>query len=650
MKMFVKGLPILAMSVAGLTAQLQAQEMPAYEVDRSMLSEKYKGKSYSPYASRDFPNEVLWGDSHLHTGISFDAGTAGATLLPEDAYRFASGEEVMSSYDIPVKLSRPLDWLAVTDHTDNMGFIVDLAAGKPDILATPEGRDWHDRLQTASKDEKPEIAYDIIKALMVTKTFPQQIYYGPNTQGYKATWERIVKAAEQNNDPGRFTALIGFEWTSTLEGNNLHRNVIYRDGGDKALQIMPYTTTPPLGSPDPMDLWKWMTQYEETTGGNVLALAHNGNLSNGLMFPMDAQYTGRKLDKTYVEQRAKWEPLYEVTQIKGDGEAHPFLSPNDEFADYETWDFGNIVPGNKVIAKEDQMLAREYAREALKNGLVLEETFGTNPYKFGMVGATDSHTGLATAQEDNFFGKHSGYEPDPNRMDHLFMQSDVGIMMSWGQVASGLGAVWARENTREAIFDAMQRKEVYATTGSRIRVRVFGGWDYTKEDIMSREPAFAGYQKGVPMGGDLKPNAGKSAPTFMVYALRDTIGGNLDRIQIVKGWLDKNGDTQERVYDVAVSDGREIGKDGRCNTPVGNTVDAETASFTNTIGSSELATVWIDPDFDPKQKAFYYARVIEIPTPRWTTIDAFRFGIEIPEGAPVSTQERAYTTPIWYTP
>jgi hypothetical protein len=650
MKMFVKGLPILAMSVAGLTAQLQAQEMPAYEVDRSMLSEKYKGKSYSPYASRDFPNEVLWGDSHLHTGISFDAGTAGATLLPEDAYRFASGEEVMSSYDIPVKLSRPLDWLAVTDHTDNMGFIVDLAAGKPDILATPEGRDWHDRLQTASKDEKPEIAYDIIKALMVTKTFPQQIYYGPNTQGYKATWERIVKAAEQNNDPGRFTALIGFEWTSTLEGNNLHRNVIYRDGGDKALQIMPYTTTPPLGSPDPMDLWKWMTQYEETTGGNVLALAHNGNLSNGLMFPMDAQYTGRKLDKTYVEQRAKWEPLYEVTQIKGDGEAHPFLSPNDEFADYETWDFGNIVPGNKVIAKEDQMLAREYAREALKNGLVLEKTFGTNPYKFGMVGATDSHTGLATAQEDNFFGKHSGYEPDPNRMDHLFMQSDVGIMMSWGQVASGLGAVWARENTREAIFDAMQRKEVYATTGSRIRVRFFGGWDYTKEDIMSREPAFAGYQKGVPMGGDLKPNAGKSAPTFMVYALRDTIGGNLDRIQIVKGWLDKNGDTQERVYDVAVSDGREIGKDGRCNTPVGNTVDAETASFTNTIGSSELATVWIDPDFDPKQKAFYYARVIEIPTPRWTTIDAFRFGIEIPEGAPVSTQERAYTTPIWYTP
>jgi hypothetical protein len=296
------------------------------------------------------------------------------------------------------------------------------------------------------------------------------------------------------------------------------------------------------------------------------------------------------------------------------------------------------------------MLPREYAREALKIGLALETKFGTNPYKFGMVGATDSHTGLATAEEDNFFGKHSGYEPDPTRMNHLFMQSDVGKMMSWGQVAAGLAGVWARENTREAIFDAMKRKEVYATTGSRIRVRFFGGWDYTKEDLMSREPAFAGYEKGVAMGGDLKPNKGKSAPNFMVYALRDTIGGNLDRIQIIKGWLDKDGKTHERVYDVAVSDGRKIDKDGRAKTPVGNTVDVKTASFTNSIGDSELGAVWTDPDFDPAQKAFYYARVIEIPTPRWTTIDAFRFGVPIPEGAPVSTQERAYTSPIWYTP
>jgi hypothetical protein len=640
----------IALGVIVLSAPAFAQEMGNTEDMGKMLSEKYKGKSYSPYAKRDFPNELLWGDSHLHTGLSFDAGTAGAILLPEDAYRFAKGYEVESSYGIPVKLSRPLDWLAVTDHTDNMGFIVDLKSGNPDILATPQGKDWHDRLKKANKEEKAEIAYEIIKALMVTNTFPMEIYYGVESPGYKSTWERIVKAAEEANDPGRFTALIGYEWTSTAKGNNLHRNVLYRDNGDKASQVLPFTTAPPAGSIDPMDLWKWMAQYEKKTGGDVLALAHNGNLSNGLMFPVDEQFTGRKLDNIYTQERMKWEPLYEITQIKGDGAAHPFLSPNDEFADYETWDFGNIVPGNMVVAKEDHMLAKEYAREALKNGLVLEETFGTNPYKMGFMGATDSHTGLATAQEDNFFGKHSGYEPDPKRMEHLFMQSTRGKMMSWGQVASGLGAVWAKENTREAIFDAMERKEVYGTTGSRIRVRFFGGWDYTKADIMSREPAFAGYQKGVPMGGDLTKAPKGKAPTFMVYALRDPIGGNLDRIQIIKGWLDKKGKTHERIYDVAVSDGRKISSEGRCKTPVGNTVDVKTASFTNTIGDSELATVWTDPDFDPGQKAVYYAGVIEIPTPRWTTIDAFRFGVPIPEGAPVSTQERAYTSPIWYTP
>ena len=639
----------LLATIAMLMGQANAQELPAHPVDPKMLSEKYKGKSYSPYARRDFPNALLWGDSHLHTSNSMDAGGAGNILDADAAYRFAKGEEVVSSLGIPVRLSRPLDWLAVTDHTDNMGFIVDLLAGKDEILANPTGRDWYERSKTARPQEKAEIAYEIVKAF-VTQEFPKEIYYGPDKPGYRTTWERIVKAAEEHDEPGRFTAMIGYEWTSTIKGDNLHRNVLYRDDAKMALQVLPYTTIPPLGSQDPMDLWKWMADYELKTGGRVLALAHNGNLSNGVMFPIDAQYTGRKLDKAYVEQRNKWEPLYEVTQIKGDGETHPLLSPDDEFSDYETWDFGNIVPGNKVVAKQEHMLAGEYAREALKRGLALEQKLGTNPYKFGMVGATDSHTSLATAQEDNFFGKHAGYEPDPNRMNHLFMRSDVGKMMSWGQAASGLGAVWATENTRGAIFDAMQRKEVYATTGSRIRVRFFGGWEYAEADLKSREPAFAGYQKGVPMGGDLKPKADKVAPSFMVYALRDPIGGNLDRIQIVKGWVDQNGESHERIYDVAVSDGRKIDENGRCNVPVGNTVDVATASFTNSIGASELATVWIDPDFDAAQSAFYYARVIEIPTPRWTTIDAFRFGVPIPEGAPVWTQERAYTSPIWYAP
>jgi hypothetical protein len=295
------------------------------------------------------------------------------------------------------------------------------------------------------------------------------------------------------------------------------------------------------------------------------------------------------------------------------------------------------------------MLAGEYAREGLKRGLALEAKLGTNPYKFGMVGSTDSHTSLATAQEDNFFGKHSGYEPNPKRMDHPLMKTDKGIVEGWRLVASGLAAVWAKENTRRSIFDAMERKEVYATTGSRMAVRFFGGWDYTKKDLNNRQPAFVGYSKGVPMGGDLVNAPKGKAPTFMVLALRDPIGGNLDRIQIVKGWLDKDGETNEKVYDVAWSGDRKPGANGKL-PPVGNTVDVNNANWTNTIGASELGTVWSDPDFDPAQKAFYYARVIEIPTPRWSTYDAFRFGIDIPKGAPTSTQERAYTSPIWYTP
>jgi hypothetical protein len=379
----------------------------------------------------------------------------------------------------------------------------------------------------------------------------------------------------------------------------------------------------------------------------VLAIPHNGNLSNGIMFPLEAQWNGKTLDKTYVTQRDKWEPLYEATQIKGDGEAHPFLSPDDEFADYETWAIGNLDVSE---AKTDDMLAGEYAREALKRGLEIETKLGTNPYKFGIIGATDSHTSLATAEEDNFFGKHTGYEPKPDRMSHPFMENENGKIMGWQMVASGLAAVWATENTREAIFDAMQRKEVYGTTGSRMSVRLFGGWDFTQQDMNSRMPAVVGYEKGVPMGGDLRAMPeGAKAPGFMVYALRDPVGANLDRIQVVKGWLDTDGTTHEKVYDVVWSDNRVPGADGKV-PPVGNTVDVANATWTNTIGAAELATVWTDPEFDASQKAFYYARVIEIPTPRWSTYDAFRYGVDLPEGVPASTQERAYTSPIWYAP
>ena len=628
----------------GLLIALPANaQIPPPESPDDMLSDAYTGESYSPYAGRSFPTFPLWGDTHLHTGNSFDAGAFGATLLPEDALQFARGDEVVSSTGIRVRLSRPLDWLVVADHSDNMGFFPDLKAGKPHILAVPKGREWYDRIHAG---EGVGVAYEMI-GLFANGNFPANLTYWPDTAPYKSVWQRTIDAAEEYNDPGHFTAFIGYEWTSLVTGNNMHRVVIYRDGADKGSQMVPYTTYPPYGSTNPRDLWKWLESYEEKTGGDVLAIAHNGNLANGIMFPTRAQYDKKKLDKEYVTQRIKWEPLYEVTQIKGDGETHPFLSPNDEFADYETWDIGNLdtVP----TVKTDDMLAGEYAREALKSGLALEARLGTNPYKFGLVGSTDSHTGLATAQEDNFFGKHTGAEPKPERMEHPFLKNEKGTIMGWGMVSSGLAAVYAQDNSRASIFDAMSRKEVYATTGSRMMVRFFGGWDFTDADIASRNPAFAGYRKGVPMGGDLQRPTGDNAPSFMVYALRDPIGGNLDRIQIIKGWLDGRGNTHEKVYDVVWAGDRVPGENGKLPA-VGNTVDAATANFTNTIGSSELATVWTDPDFDPEQSAFYYARVIEIPTPRWTTFEALRFGIPIPEGAPVSTQERAYTSPIWYTP
>jgi hypothetical protein len=627
-------------------AQVQAQ-VPIPPDAKQVLSDDYEGTSYSPYAARELgdgkaPSHLLWGDTHLHTGMSMDAGAFGNRLGIEEAYRFARGEEIVSSTGMPARLSRPLDWLVVADHSDNMGFFPDLFAGKPNILADPIGKDWYDRIQAG---KGVEVALELI-GLFSQGKFPEGIAYTPDSAAFKSAWQETIDTAERYNDPGNFTAFIGFEWTSLVTGNNMHRVVVYRDGAEKASQMVAYTTMPPLGSTNPRDLWKWLTAYEEKTGGEILAIAHNGNLSNGIMFPLNAQWDGTVLDETYVAQRSKWEPLYETTQIKGDGETHSFLSPDDEFADYETWDIGNLDVSE---AKTDAMLAGEYAREALKRGLEIETRLGTNPYKFGQIGSTDSHTALATAQEDNFFGKHSGAEPNPERMTHPFMENENGTIMGWQQVAAGLAAVWATDNTREAIFDAMERKETYATTGSRMGVRFFGGWGFTTKDLESRTPALAGYKRGVPMGADLPPRQGAGAPTFMVYALRDPIGGNLDRIQIVKGWLDGEGKTHEKVYDVAWSGDRKPGADGKLPA-VGNTVVAATASYTNTIGATELMTVWTDPDFDPALKAFYYARVIEIPTPRWTTYDAFRFGIPIPEGAPVSTQERAYTSPIWYAP
>jgi len=623
-----------------------AEDTDIGTLDKATAQKVFPAKPlYSPYAGRSFPIRPFFGDTHLHTSFSMDAGAFGARLNPRDAYKFARGDQVTSSSGQPVKLARPLDFLVVADHSDNMGFFPDLFAGKPEMLADPMGRKWYDLIQSG---KGAEAAMEIIVAFSQGK-FPKDLMYFPGTRAYRGAWQETIAAAESYNDPGRFTAFIGYEWTSNTGGNNLHRNIIFRDNGDKASQVEPFTVYPPFGSDNPVDLWKWMDAYEKKTGGSVLAIAHNGNLSNGRMFPIVEAF-GKSIDREYAETRAKWERLYEATQTKGDGEAHPFLSPNDEFADFEKWDKANL---DGSVAKKKEMLEFEYARSGLKNGLVLEEKLGTNPYKFGMVGSSDAHTGLAAVEEDNFFGKTTPQEPSPERLHATFINNPkTGVkIMDWEVSASGYAAVWATENTRAAIWDAMQRKETYATTGPRMVVRFFGGWEFESNDAHNRLPAAIGYAKGVPMGGDLRNAPKGKAPTFLVAALKDPMGANLDRIQIIKGWLDGKGQVQEKVYDVAWGDAekRKPGANGKL-PPVGSTVDLQNATWTNTIGDSELITVWKDPEFDPALRAVYYARVLEIPTPRWTAYDAKRFGIKPLPGTTMTLQERAYTSPIWYSP
>jgi hypothetical protein len=607
-----------------------------------------KKKIYSPYVERtatdaNFAEGLYWGDTHLHTRYSTDSGMIGNKLSPEEAYRFAKGEEVTTSSGQRARLIRPLDFLVVSDHAENLGLAPMIAESNPELLKTEYGRKFYDMVKAGQ-------GYEAFR-LWGTDGVAQNKDLIDNPKMARTVWERQIAAAEKHNDPGSFTALIGFEWTSLnnmKNPSNLHRVVIFKDDGDKAGQVLPFST---FDSPDPEKLWEYMAAYETKTGGSVLAIPHNGNLSNGLMFSVE-RLNGQPIDREYAETRMRWEPLYEVTQIKGDGEAHPKLSPTDEWADYGTWDKADIA-GFK--AKEDWMLQYEYARTALQVGLEQQQKLGVNPFKFGMVGSTDSHTALATTREENYWGKMPSAEPSPDRWEHYVIKSlggdDATSTFEYETLASGLAAVWARENTRDAIFEAMQKKETYATTGTRIIVRFFGGWDYDANDVFRPDAVSIGYAKGVPMGGDLaeKP-AGAKAPVFMVGALKDPWAGNLDRIQIVKGWIDEAGKRHEKIYDVTVSDGRTIGADGRCKTPVGNTVDEKNATYLNTIGDAELRAVWTDPDFNPNHAAVYYARVLEIPTPTWQAYDAAYFGIEMPKQVPLSHQDRAYTSPIWYTP
>ncbi|MCX2980163.1 DUF3604 domain-containing protein [Halieaceae bacterium IMCC14734] len=592
---------------------------------------------YSPYVDRTGQERVFWGDTHLHTQYSTDAGMIGTTLKPEQAYRFAMGEEVTSSTGLRARLQRPLDFLVVSDHAESLGLPIAVQEAMPELLGNPWGREVYDLEQKGD-------GYAGFYKWAIDGMLP-----GVDPLGVPAInaniWQRQVTAADQYNRPGYFTALIGYEWTTTKNAKNLHRVVIFRDAADKAGQIIPFSS---FDSSDPEDLWSFLEDYETNTGGQVLAIPHNGNLSNGLMFAPVRQ-NGQAMDETYARRRAHWEPLTEVTQIKGDGEAHPWLSPDDEFADFGTWDKGDI--GGRE-AKSNDMLEFEYARSALRNGLKYGAAIGVNPFKFGMIGASDSHTGLAATREENYYGKFSKSEPAAGRWKEYVVRSptdDALSLVAYEEVASGLAGVWAQENTREALFDAMRRREVYSTTGTRMVVRLFGGWEYVAADVQTPAMAQIGYRKGVPMGADLPPRDDAKAPVFMVMAAKDPDGANLDRIQMIKGWLNPDGQTAEKIYDIALSDDRSEGQNGQVPV-VGNTVDVADASYTNTIGAAQLRRVWSDPDFDPDQRAFYYARVLEIPTPSWQAYDTKIFGDEFPESVPMSIQDRAYTSPIWYTP
>jgi hypothetical protein len=579
----------------------------------------------------------------------------GDRLGPEDAFRFARGEQVRSSTGQLVRLERPYDWLVVSDHAEYPGLPQAFQRRDPAIMKTPSGKSWAEALKQGG-----EKGYDAF--VDMTGEFADakpSIPRNALTPLYRKIWNRTVDTAERYNKPRVFTAFTGFEWTQSIKGNNLHRVGLFRDGADRTKQILPFSE---FDSANPEDLWKYLADHEEKTGGRVMAIPHNSNLSTGTMFapftvegarPMAiGPAEGRPFDAKYAAMRARFERLFEVSQSKGDSETTPQLSPDDPFADFERWNKGNIFG---LIATTPEMLPYNYVRSALKLGLEHQAKLGVNPFKFGFIVGSDQHTSLSTTRAENYFGVGAIAEPKPERWKELFLKSPVSPTLNtymWEMAPGGLGGVWARENTREAIWDAMYRGEVYGTSGTRPTVRVFGGWDFSADEVGNPEWVWVeqGYKRGVPVGGDLSNRPEGRAPTFMVKASYDPEGAYLDRIQIIKGWLDTNGETHEKIVDVAWSGDREADPTTGQVPPVGRTVDLKNATWTNTIGAPVLTGFWEDPDFDPAEHAFYYVRVIEIPTPRWTAYDVKRFGVTMGDEVPMTVTNRAYTSPIWYGP
>ena len=584
-------------------------------------------EEYSPGVGRDYPTRLLWGDTHLHSNLSADAYSFGnKNKSPDEAFRYAKGELLVSSNGTPAKLARPLDFLVVSDHAAFMGIFVGLDERDENILSSKIGQRWNAYIQADQRSK-------------VTEEFVSSVSGGEAIQTddvlKSSIWAKTVAIAERHNNPGVFTTLHGYEWTSISNGNNLHRVVLFKDDADKVAQAIPFSA---VDSVDPEDLWDALDAYRKETGGTVMTIPHNGNLSNGLMFDTK-RLNGKKYTRSYVKKRAYYERVYEVTQVKGDSEAHPYLSPNDEFADYYNWDGDNI---GRTQEKKPEMLAGEYGRSALIRGLGLGKKYKTNPYKFGFIGSTDNHTGLAANDENNFFGKFKDSEPGQTRSENTMGEGGLNLWPNSELAASGYAAVWADENTREGIYSAMHRREVYATTGSRIYLRYFGGWSFTEDDLYKPEPVSSAYAKGVPMGGDLPTHNGVEnfAPTILITAAKDPEGANLARVQVIKGWWSRDGKPHEKIYDVEIA--------YKQSDP--NTVSLAEPTYRNTIGSPLISRVWSDPEFDPSLHAFYYVRAIEIPTPSWLAYDAAYYKYKPKPDATLIHQERAYGSPIWYTP
>jgi len=583
--------------------------------------------------------EAYFGDSHVHTGWSFDAGLDGATLSPTDAYRFAIGEEITSNTGIKTKLKRPYDWFLISDHSDGMGTINEVIDGNPEMMENEILQGWNEAFASGEESAAAAAKSEVIN-LQSTGKLPPQIM---DPKWMNTAWNKTIDAAEEFYRPGEFTTFTAYEWTVNADGgDNLHRNIIYKEGGDQARDILPLTT---FETEDTKKLWEWMANYEAQTGDKLLAIPHNGNMSNGRMYE-EQQFDGSPMTKEWAEMRVKYERLMELFQYKGQSEAHPFLSPNDEFADYELWDRGNLVLKPKE-SKEDWKY--EYWREGLKSGMRIEQELGVNPFMYGSNSGTDTHTGISSTDESEFYGKFKTVEPNnTERWDFPLVAGNNDEYKGWEMAASGIMGVWAESNTREDIWEGMYLRETFSTTGPRMKMRFFGGFGFDESNL-DNNMVQTGYDNGVAMGSILQGGQDNQSIGFLIQAAKDPDGANLDRLQVIKGWVDSNGETREKIFEVAWAGDRELNADGKLPA-IGNTVNMETAEYTNDIGSSEFATFWTDPEFDPALPAFYYVRVLEIPTPRWTLFDKIRHNLDLPDEVPLTHQERGVSSPIWYKP